>query len=259
MMVFMHSVRPAFLALVLCVAGADLHAGIRFELRSEQRGQTFSTSVVADGQSYRTEAKLTAESGELLRQYPIEISTDAGKTRKRLRPFNQTWYQPTKERLDGTMPFGKDPQVRQPKVSLTEEAENSVIAGLPTRKLVLKASCVIESDAGTEKLKLHKHRTVLLWVAEMACAPPALKGLHVVRFGIPELDEPMERELRSIEGFIVRQVDSMSEHYEGGRPRAFLTTTEVVDPKCVTVDAALFSIPKGYQYQEPVMTVPGRM
>lgn len=254
----MPSIRPAALALALCAA-AHLHAGIRFELRTEHRGRTTSSTVVADGQSYRVEAKRIDENDEFTRQYPIEISTDGGKTRKRLRPFNETWYEQKKERLDGTIAFGKDPRVRHPRVSLTEETEPAVIAGLPARKYVLRASCVIETDAGSEKLKLHKERTVLLWVADLACAPPALKGLHQVRFGIPELDEPMERELQSIDGFIVRQVDVMTERYEGGRPRAFLTTTEVVDPQCGNVDAALFSIPKGYREQEPVMSTPGRM
>jgi len=216
-----------------------------------------ASAVFADGESYRVEAKGIDENDEFTRQYPIVISTDGGKTHRRLRPEARTWYEEPNHGVVGHQPYGKDTRVKQPRVTLADEGASDEIPGLPTRKLVLRASFVVETDGGSERLRMHKTRTLLMWVADVSCAPRAANAIGRVRFGYPEIDEPMERELQSITGLIVRKVDAFAERYEGGPPQTFTTTIEVVDPKCGDVDPALFSVPKGYRYQEPVRGGPG--
>ena len=225
-------------ALVLVAVALHARAGITYELRTEHKGKVAVSTVVADGQSYRVETKVFGEDADFTRQYPIVMSTDGGKTEKYLRPANNTWYAKSTEPVLGSTPPGEDVRWKKPEVTLIEEPESEVIAGLATRKFVLKASCVIESDVDSEILKLHKTRLVLLWVADVACAPAV--PLQRIRFGYKELDERVDRNLESVKGLIVRKVDSLTERYEGGRPRTFLTTTEIVDPKCLDVAPAVF-------------------
>jgi hypothetical protein len=242
----------------LLAAAASAHAGITYQLRVERPRRTTVSTVWADGSSYRVETRASEDMDEFQRQYPIVISTDGGKTQLHLRPANETWFAQSSEAPRWRDAIGKHPRVRRPKVDLIRESANEEIAGLATRRYVLKASCVIETEEGSETLKRHLTRTVLLSVADVACAPAAVRQLHPVSVGIPELDEPIGRSLASIDGFIVQQVDSLAEWYEGGSPRSFVTTTEVVDPRCVEVDAAMFAVPKGYRRQDPVIGIPGQ-
>lgn len=252
----MEHLRIVSIGFVLLLAAVRAPAGINYQLRSEHEGKTTVSAVWADGSFYRAEAKASEDMPEFQRQYPIVISTDGGKTHRYLRPADETWYELSRETPGQRIVIGKNARVRQPKVALTEESSTEQIAGLATRKYVLKASCVLESDEGSEKLKLHKARTVLLWVSDVACAPAAVRQLHLVSFGVTELDEPVGRSLASIEGFIVRQVDSFTERYEGGSPRTLVTTTEVIEPRCLRVDPTLFTVPKGYRHQEPRVASP---
>ncbi len=237
--------------MALLLLAVPAHAGIAYKLRVHRAKGDVVSAVVADGSAYRSEVEVTKETEEYLRQYPIVISTD-GKTLQFLRPEDRTWYT-KREGIVGTAAVGKDPRATKPQVSFAEEPSEDVIAGMATRKFVLKASFIVETSLGGQTLKLHKARTVIFWIADVPCAPPISKALHGVRFGVPELDEAVDRELAAVKGLIVRQVDSLSERYEGGTPRAFLTTTEIADPKCVDVDAARFAIPKSYRMQEPVI------
>jgi hypothetical protein len=239
-------------ALALFLLAVPAHGGIAYKMHAHTAKGNVVSTVVADGSASRSEIEVTKETEEFLRQYPIVISTD-GKTLQHLRPEDQTWYAKRDQGIVGTAAVGTDARVKKPKMTFAEEPSEDVIAGMATRKFVLNASFIVETSLDRETLKLHKARTVLFWVADVPCAPPISQALHGVRFGVPELDDAIDRELGSVKGLIVRQVDSLSERYEGGVPRAFLTTTEIADPQCVDVDSARFTIPKGYRNQEPVI------
>ncbi|HEX2120723.1 MAG TPA: hypothetical protein VHL59_03690 [Thermoanaerobaculia bacterium] len=143
-------------------------------------------------------------------------------------------------------------------MTLTEEVSSDVIDGRPARKFVLKISYVIESEIGSHKVRLHETDTVLLSVANMSCAPEATAQPHPLRVGIREVAEAVAVKLASVEGLIVRKVASHTARYEGGRPRTSRVTSEVIEPRCEDVDAAMFRVPEGYRHQEPILAMPGR-
>ena len=246
------------LVVMLCTAATPLVGGITYRRRIEGSKGITMFRVLAKDNSYREQAEASESLSEFERQYPIEISTDGGKTRRYLRPENQTWYQESNETVRGSIGIGLNARVRKPMVTLNDEDSSDVIDGRSTRKFVLKISYLVESEIGSERVRLHKTRTVLLWVADMTCAPRVAAQVHHLRDGIRELDEAVEAQLASIEGLIVRKRDSLTERYEGGPPRTFVITTEVTEPECVDIDPAVFAVPKEYRHQELVLGVPGQ-
>jgi len=244
------------LAIVL-VSTVHTSAGITYQVRSvTTKGVSLTFTVWASGDSYRTEMEPSEDAPEISRQYPIVISNDGGHTERAIRPWNRTWYERSNDiSRSRSMPaIGTNARIVQPSITFVEEASDEQFAKLRTRKFVLKVSYIVESEIDTEKVRLHKTRTVLFWVAELACAPRSTVRLS---FGAPEIDEAVERKTNSIAGLIVRTLDSETERYEGGAIRTLQSTAEVIHPRCSEIEPSLFAIPKGYSYQEPVIGAPG--
>ena len=255
---YLRTARILSVTTILVLTAVQSLAGIKYQLRrvSAKSGTTVFT-IWADGNSYRAEMEPSEEASELDRQYPIVISSDGGKTERALRPANLTWYERPSDTRQKVVALGWNAKVYEPSVTLTEESSNEQIAGVATRKFVLKTSYIVESEFGSEKVKLYKTRTTLLWIADVACAPKAVRQIQRMTFGAPELDEAVDRKMGVIDGLIVRIVDSLTERYEGGAPRTFGSTVEVISPRCLEVGPSLFAIPKGYTYQEPIIAGPG--
>jgi len=213
--------------------------------------------VRAEGKAYRAQAEISDGLTELQRQYPIVISTDGGATQRYLRPDDKTWYEQS-SRPAGLIAIGTHPRLQEPAVSLTEEISNDVVDGRPTRRFVLKASCVVESDIDTETVRLHKSVIALFSVTDIDCAPRVAEQFGRPMFGIEDIDERVRLQLASIDGLIVRQTISRTERYDGGLPRTSITKTEVINVHCVDLKSTLFAVPKDYRHQEPIMRGPGR-
>ena len=256
----MQVARILSIAIGLISTAGLVRAGITYKLRVETaKGKVANYTVWADGQASRTEITPYENMPELERQYPIVLSTNGGKTLLYLRPENHTWY----ERSDKTRPLqdiaavGTNARLLEHNVTVTEEVSGEKIAGLATRQVVVRASWVIESEIDTEKVKLHKTRTILIWVADFSCAPKTSREAPRFKFGVPELDGAIRAKLDSVEGLIVRVADSTTERYEGGAVRAFVSQSEVNEPRCSELRPSLFAIPKDYRYQQPVIGAPG--
>jgi len=168
-----------FTVLLLAVDLTPLQAGIMYQLRSNGPKGASECTVWAEGSAYRVEAEISDSLPEFQRQYPILISTDEGRTRRYLRPEDKTWYEESSQTVRGSIAIGSNPHVQEPKVALIEESSNEVIGGRPTRRFVLKASCVVESEIETEKIRLHKSVTALLVVATLAARLKSRNSLSV--------------------------------------------------------------------------------
>jgi hypothetical protein len=221
------------------------------------KGVTLTFTVWASGDSYRTEMEPSQDAPEINRQYPIVISNDGGQTERAVRPRNRTWYERPNDTSRSVTAIGRNARIVQPIIILVEEASDEQFGELKTRKFVLKTSYIVESEIDSEKVKAHKTRTVLFWVAALTCAPRTVRQIERLRFGASEVDEAVDRKMNSIDGLIVRTLDSETERYEGGALRTFQRTMEVIRPKCSVIEPSLFAIPKGYSYQEPVIGGPG--
>jgi hypothetical protein len=247
----------------LCFAVASLlmvlnplYAGITYRLRFDGPGSVVFT-VWADGSAYRAQAEAPEGLSDFQRQYPIVISTDGGMTRRHLRPEDKTWYEEPGRATRGSIAIGANPSVHESTVTLIEESSTDGITARGTRQFVLKASCVIQSEIGSEKVRLHKSVTALLLVTNIACAPKVAEQLERLTFGIPDIDDQIRSKMASIDGLIVHETISRTERYDGGPPRTSIINAEVVNPRCLDVNPALFAVPKDYRRQEPVVGGPG--
>jgi len=250
--------RIGFAILLLAMSLTPLKAGITYQLRSNGPKGKLECTVWAEGSAYRVETEISDSLSEFQRQYPIVISTDAGRTRRYLRPEDKTWFEESSQTVRGSIAIGANPRVQEPKVALIEESSDEVIGGRPTRQFVLKASCIVESDIDTEEIRLHKSVTALLVVANIGCEPEVAEQLERLMLGIREVDEGIRSKLSSIEGLIVHETISRTERYEGGLPRTFIINIEVVNPHCVDLNRALFAVPKDYRRQDPIKGAPGQ-
>jgi hypothetical protein len=245
------------IGVLLAIGLTPLQAGVTYQLRIDGPKGAVVYAVWSQGSAYRAEARISDALSEFRRQYPIEISTDEGRARRYLRPKDKTWFEESPQTARGSIAIGQNPHVREPSVTLIEESSNDVFAGRPARRFVLKASCVVESEIDTEKIRLHQSLTALLVVTNIGCAHKATEPFERLTLGIPDIDDEVRRKLSSIEGVIVRETISQTDRYDGGPPRTFLTSTEVTDPRCVDLDPALFAVPRDYRHQEPVRGSPG--
>jgi hypothetical protein len=232
-------------------------AGINYDLRKERPRAVITFRVWADRQSYRTEMAPADGATEFEQQYPIVISNDGGRKERRLRPVDKTWFEQLNEKAGPPPAVGQNARVRKPTATLAEEPSNDLIAGMPARKFVLNAACDVESDIGGTTVRVHKSRTVQMWLIDLPCAPKPIEQVQRARFGIAQVDELIAAKLATLDGLIVRSVDSTTEQYKGGAPRTFRTTIETSSVRCSALDAALFAIPKDYRYQEPLIGAPG--
>jgi hypothetical protein len=252
--------RIVAIAIALTSMAGLIRAGVTYQLLvNNAKGNSVTYKVWADGKSYRTEVAPYEGMPELERQYPIVLSTDGGKTRLHLRPENRTWYKDSDKKLtpQDIVAAGTNARLLERNVSLEEEVSDEKIADLATRKIVVRASCVIESEIDTETIKLHKTRTLLVWVADVPCAPRTPGAVPRLRLGVPEVDDAILARLDSIEGLIVRVVDSVTERYEGGTVRTSISRSEVIDPRCSELRPSLFAVPKDFRYQQPIIAAPG--
>lgn len=233
-----------------------LHTGITYQVHFGG-AKSAAFTVWAEGSAYRVQAHDPDSLSEFQRQYPIIISTDGGETRRYLRPEDKTWFEKPRRATQGLIAVGANPIIQEPTVTLIEESAADVIDKRPARQFVLKASCVVESEIGSEKVRLHKSVTALLLVTNLGCAPKVGEQLDGVMLGVPDLDDQIWLKMKSIDGLIVRETISHTERYDGGQPRTTISNAEVVNPRCVDVSPSLFAVPKGYRHQEPIVAAPG--
>lgn len=248
----MAMMRIGLLALSFLLLREPVFGGIQYRLREQRSAGPVMQTVSADGASSRVETEVSENVSEGERQYPIVISTDGRVTQRHLRPENQTWYEYSDERDPGVFALGENPRLLQPAVSLTEEVSAEIFDGRKTRKFLLKASYVIESTMESEKLKEHTAIAASFWVVDLPCAPKLAEQPQRPRLGVRDLDREIVLKLAAIDGLIVRTDVSHSERYEGGAPRTFESSTNVVAAQCLDLSPALFKVPENYERQEPV-------
>lgn len=240
------------LILLLClVLRAD--AATRFTVVHELSGVPLAPprttgTVVIDGDSYRI---------DYLRS--TTISTDAGKTRTALDAELRTYYTLKERESVGILqmlPIGKL-AVALKSVTVTEEPTGEVIAGLRTRKYVLRLEYLTRTDVGSEVFPTTFTATGEIWTTDaidIAVDPFGLRGL---RTGYDVVDAKLREALSVVKGFPLMRRLAVSRKIANGRAQTELHTVTLSGFESIAVPPRTFSVPPGYKYQEPVIGIPG--
>jgi len=211
--------------------------------------------VIADGENRR----LTYETRQEPFTEDVMLSTDGGKTVTALNTPLHTWFTVVAPPATETgLPPRISAEIKDVKVSTTEEPPAETIAGYAVRKFVIHAGYTTREDySGTKVNRIHT-MTTLLWTTDKLDRS-LFFPISEVTMGARSIDARLRQETAAIPGFPLRQVTTISRAYEGGEPQVEMTTTEVDDIRTVpSPPASEFVKPAGYVNQEPIIGVPGK-
>jgi hypothetical protein len=208
--------------------------------------------VIADGENRR----LTVEQQDEPFTHDVLLSTDGGKTVTALNTPLRTWFDFAifPRGTSGLKPWAGT-AIKDPTVTVSEEAGAEPIAGFPVRKFVIRASFTAQEDYGGTKVKRENAMTTILWTTDKIDSVLAFP-ISVFATGVSSIDAELRQKTAAvISGFPLREVTTFSQAYEGGAPTGKITTTEVDDIRTVSsLPAAQFAKPAGYVNQPPIIS-----
>lgn len=211
--------------------------------------------IIIDGEK----RLLTVEHPEEPFTCDVLLSTDGGRSVTALNTSLRTWFDADKSPASATqfpgtgLPPWVTPEIKDAKISVTEEPAHETIAGFPVRKFVIRAGYITREDFGGTKLNRVHTMTMLLWTTDKLDRSLAF---HIPAFatGADPLDADPRLKSAVTSGFPLRCVTTVSRAYEGGEPVVEMTKVEVDDIRTVaSPPASAFVKPSGYANQEPVI------
>jgi hypothetical protein len=206
--------------------------------------------VIADGDNRR----LTVEQQDEPFTHDVLISNDSGKTITALNTPLRTWFDFAIFPRSGLKPR-TGTAIKDPTVTVSEEAGAEPIAGFPVRKFVIRASFTAQEDYGGTKVKRGNAMTTILWTTDKIDSALAFPTA-VFATGVSSIDAELRQKTAAIiSGFPLREVTTFSQAYEGGAPTGTITTTDVDEIRTVSSPPATqFAIPPGYVNQPPIIS-----
>jgi hypothetical protein len=207
--------------------------------------------VIADGENRR----LTVEQQDEPFTHDVFISNDAGKTIAALNTPLRTWFDFAILPAQVSLKPRAGTEIKDPKVTVSEESGNEPISGFPVRKFVVRASFIAQENYGGTKVKRGNAMTTILWTTEKFDGMLAFpKAVFVT--GVSSIDAELRQKTAAIiSGFPLREVTTYSQAYEGGAPTVETITTEVDDIRTVSSPPATqFAKPAGYINQPPIIS-----
>ncbi|HEX2061919.1 MAG TPA: hypothetical protein VHK90_14355 [Thermoanaerobaculia bacterium] len=248
--------------LLLLLVAPSLEAATRFAFASEVTGNAIARpetgTVVIDGDSYRIDHVPPKPELSSL------ISTDGGKTVTALNAGLRTYYHlnETKQAIGllAMIPLlqGRPQSVTLDEVSVTEEPAAETIAGFKTRKYVLRLKYRTKTDVGSEVFPTSFTATGEIWTTDAIDSTLDPFQLRRMRTGYDDVDTKLREVLAAVKGFPLMRRLAVSRKIANGRAQTELYTTTFSDFASAEVPAQTFSVPAGYEYQEPVIVAPGR-
>jgi hypothetical protein len=211
--------------------------------------------IIVDGENRR----LTVEHPEEPFGYDVLLSTDGGRTVTALNTTLHTWFEPSKPSVTATgLPPWMSAEIKDTKLTVTEEPAGETIAGLSVRKFVIRGGYTTREDFGGTKVNRVHTLTTLLWTTDKL-DPSLAFGIPAFATGVESLDAELRKKSAAISGFLLRRVTTVSRAYEGGEPVVEVTTIEIDDIGTVPPPpASAFVKPAGYENQAPVVGAPGK-
>jgi hypothetical protein len=248
--------RRAAIAAVLVVATTALQAATTYRVTTTVKARLKRIPrverVIADGDNRR----LTVEQQDEPFTHDVLLSTDGGKTVIALNTPLQTWFDFAISRGSASsLTPRKGTEIKDPKVTVSEESGNEPISGFPVRKFVIRASFISQENYGGTKVKRENAMTTILWTTDKIDSALAFP-MAVFATGVPAIDTDLRQKSAGlISGFPLREMTTYSQAYEGGAPSVETIEEEVDDIRTVaSPPASQFAKPAGYVNQPPIIS-----
>ena len=250
-------VRRCTIVVLLVCAAAAVHAATTYRMTITRKDRfklpPSIERVIVDGEKRR----LTVENAEAPFACDVLLTTDGGRTVTALNTPLKTWFNSTADRAKLQRPTGLAPwvksEIKDAKISISEEPADETIDGLPVRKFVIRAGYTTVEDFNGTKVKRLHGITTLLWATDKLDRSLAFQ-MPPLDTGVESLDAELHAKTESIIGFPLRRLTTVSRAYEGGEAVVEILKMEVDGIRTVpSPQPEMFIKPAGYANQAPAI------
>ena len=182
------------------------------------------------------------------------VSRDGDRNAVCLNSQLHTWFESPHPDMIGSRRLGLAirAKVRKPpKIEMTDETSEEIIAGHATDKHVIRVSYqLVDGD-----VRQTIDATILVWTARDLPPAPMKSG---VLTSFPEVDEPLAAVFDSFKGMVLKERMSATDTYEGGKPFTETMSWTTTSIETRSIPATAFEVPKNYRHEPPQIGVPGK-
>lgn len=256
----------ATLATVLGAPPVDAGLRLRFSNDTGPDGTVWrdGTRCRVERDQGSGESESPGPGGDLL----YDVILDDGDRRFYLSSADKTWWEvsehpeslpawETRRSAPEGFPGAKAGKLLEPSASLIEDSYAEPVAGLPTRKFVIRFRYVTEFDFPGEVVRIITSGTWFLWSSTALEEGPCVIDPGGFRTGVADVDALIEAKLAEIPGVPLQRQLALTSRIEGGVSETSIETLKVEEIETVSIPAERFEIPAGYRHQAPVFAGPG--
>jgi hypothetical protein len=248
-MILRHS--RVLLLIVGLAASASAEAALKYRFTTATEGtyaRRATGTVVVDGAQWR----LTYDSdSEDVTDLTSIIGTGEGLIA--LNEQNRTWFRLTSRKriaiADRLFTFGEGARASKLNVFVEPaEAGNAMTRVTLSYRLATTVSSIkVDGDVWGE---------IRIWTTAQGPAELPWKPFEL-RTGFDEVDRALDAAMAKIAGSVWQSEIEVSRRLDGGAILKQLVRRTITDVSTIAADAALFTVPSTYRYQEPVIGAPG--
>lgn len=254
---------PALVILATLPARAAERYTFTEDLKGDVNDYTVKGTVLADGNHYRAELEDTRHTLP-----DVVISKDGGEHETGLYQANRTWYTMDQKksstgpwsatsRLFLLMPFLDRLKLKNIETATSEVDEPETFQGRTVRRHRIRLVYDLEGHLPVERIRGKVRLEASFWMAEDLDLPLPKMLRPQIRTTLPEIDPWLSGEIAKLKGTPLRQEWTVSTESKQGTPQSHTTTKTISFLGPATATPALFEIPAGYRYEEPVFQGPG--
>lgn len=246
--------RKVTFALLVLLLSLPAFGGVTYDFKSVVEKGKGGLSGKASVEGSKVRIDIAEGDDVILADGSVMISTDGGKTFVVLDQKKKTYFKLELEQLFASVGAALNGMGGMFKLSFDNHTVKSqpavpgeAIDGYPTVKYVVDSSYDLSMELFGRKSVTNVTSHSETWTTEKLSAEFAtfvqMKGL---RTGMPELDTFIEKETRSVKGFPLKQVSTVT-NKQGSKSETTKTTMTVSAIKETSVPDATFAVPAGYK------------
>lgn len=254
-----------FVMIALLFASAPAVAGDVYHFTYDRRGGLLENvkkgRVLTEGSAYRVELEADDDPR---RAYDVLISKGAGAPETGLVLADRTYHEPKVEseqpssRLFWVVPvlYGDKKKARKIEFEVPAPAAEEV-AGLPVQRHEIRLSYNASIELHRAKVHGKVRMTAVFWMHEGKTLPLPRLLRPEIRTGFPEIDGRLTEELAKLKGLPLKQRIEVQADVEDGVAQTDTVTAEISGLGTAKTTPALFAVPQGFRFEEPVFVGPG--
>ncbi|HYQ84715.1 MAG TPA: hypothetical protein VEP28_12040, partial [Rubrobacter sp.] len=250
--------------IILFFVSAPAIAGDVYHFTYERRGGLMENvkkgRVLTEGSQYRLELE---SDDDPRRSYDVLISKGAGAPETGLVLADRTFHEP---KVDLSLPSSRlfemvpmfNPRKTAKKVRFEVAGpEAGELSGLAVQRHEIRLSydATLRSEGASVRGKVRM--TAVFWMHEGKTLPLPAMLRPEIRTGFSEIDSQLTEELAKLRGLPLKQQITVNADVEDGIAQTDALTIEISGLAAAKTNPALFVIPQGFKFEEPVFVGPG--